>query len=187
MCESGGVTDETPSDGEKPREFPVEGYLASRGEILLRLSHYHLVYLNQNYRLFEGDMAMVIVLGEISHHNTGRHFSVHAEENPAVREIDHGREDWRELEGCNAMSISQATGIPRETVRRKIAEMKARGWLADDGGKGLYLTGACVRHFTSTASEELLTQFLRAARAIERLLGGVREFQESKPQTNEQT
>lgn len=172
VCESAGVTDETPSDGDKPREFPLEGYLANRGEILLRLSHYHVAYLNLMYRLFDGDMAMVIVLGEISHHNTASHFSVHAEENPGVKEIDHSRDGWRGLEGCNAMSISQVTGIPRETVRRKIAEMKGRGWLADDGGKGLYLTAACVRHFTSTSSEEQLTLFLRAARGIERLLSG---------------
>lgn len=151
-------------------EFPLQQYERNRGEILLNLSHYNLSYLNLIYQLFDGDLAMVIVLGEISHHNTSEHFNPHALANPRVREIQDEREDWRGLEGCNALSISHATGIPRETVRRKITELKRRGWLADDGGKGLYLTAACVKHFTESSSREQLKLFLRASRAIERLL-----------------
>jgi hypothetical protein len=159
-------SDRHPSDDE----FPLPQYERNRGEILLNLSHYNLSYLNLIYQLFDGDLAMVIVLGEISHHNTSDHFNPHALENPRVREIQHERDDWRGLEGCNALSISHATGIPRETVRRKIAELKRRGWLADDGGKGLYLTAACVKHFTESSSRDQLRLFLRASRAIERLL-----------------
>lgn len=159
-------SDHQPSD----EEFPLQQYERNRGEILLNLSHYNLSYLNLIYQLFDGDLAMVIVLGEISHHNTSEHFNPHALENPRVREIQEEREDWRGLEGCNALSISHATGIPRETVRRKITELKRRGWLADDGGKGLYLTAACVKHFTENSSRDQLKLFLRASRAIERLL-----------------
>lgn len=159
-------SDRHPSD----EEFPLQQYERNRGEILLNLSHYNLYYLNLIYQLFDGDLAMVIVLGEISHHNTSDHFNPHALENPRVRELQDEREDWRGLEGCNALSISHATGIPRETVRRKIAELKRRGWLADDGGKGLYLTAACVKHFTESSSRDQLRLFLRASRAIERLL-----------------
>lgn len=155
-------SDRHPSDDE----FPLQQYERNRGEILLNLSHYNLSYLNLIYQLFDGDLAMVIVLGEISHHNMSDHFNPHALENPRVNDIH----DWRGLEGCNALSISHATGIPRETVRRKITELKRRGWLADDGGKGLYLTAACVRHFTESSSRDQLKLFLRASRAIERLL-----------------
>ncbi|MFN5962390.1 MAG: hypothetical protein ACK5CW_12985 [Verrucomicrobiota bacterium] len=123
-------SDRHPSDDE----FPLQQYEGNRGEILLNLSHYNLSYLNLIYQLFDGDLAMVIVLGEISHHNTSGDFNPHALENPRVREIQHEREDWRGLAGCHALSIGHATAIPRETVRRKIAELKRRGWLADDGG-----------------------------------------------------
>lgn len=159
-------SDRQPSDDA----FPLQQYERNRGEILLNLSHYNLSYLNLIYQLFDGDLAMVIVLGEISHHNMSDHFNPHALENPRVKEIEHQREDWRGLEGCNALSISHATGIPRETVRRKINELKRRGWLAEDGGKGLYLTAACVKHFTESSSRDQLELFLRASRAIERLL-----------------
>ena len=30
---------------------------------------------------------------------------------------------------CNALSISDVTGIPRETVRRKLAKLLALGWI----------------------------------------------------------
>jgi hypothetical protein len=32
----------------------------------------------------------------------------------------------------NTLSISQATGIPRESVRRKLATMEAKGWILRD-------------------------------------------------------
>jgi hypothetical protein len=33
----------------------------------------------------------------------------------------------------NTLSIAQATGIPRETVRRKLDTMEAKGWITRDG------------------------------------------------------
>ena len=33
----------------------------------------------------------------------------------------------------NVRSISDSTGVPRETVRRKVAELVAAGWIARDG------------------------------------------------------
>ena len=35
----------------------------------------------------------------------------------------------------NTLSIAQATGIPRETVRRKLDAMEAKGWIARDGAR----------------------------------------------------
>ena len=40
---------------------------------------------------------------------------------------------------CNAFSISEATGIPRETVRRKASELVAEGLLERVGRSDLYL------------------------------------------------
>jgi len=41
--------------------------------------------------------------------------------------------------GTNARSIAASTGIPKETVRRKVAELVEAGWLARDG-HNLYFT-----------------------------------------------
>ena len=34
------------------------------------------------------------------------------------------------LRPCNALSVSAATGIPRETVRRKVRWLEQKGWLS---------------------------------------------------------
>lgn len=42
------------------------------------------------------------------------------------------KEGLPEPEAINTQSISDFTGIPRETVRRKVAELMDRGWVARD-------------------------------------------------------
>lgn len=70
---------------------------------------------------FDGDLDSMLVLLSVS--------------------LGTAREDWREgLFGdapaprqsrlTNTQSIAETTGIPRESVRRKLAAMKAKGWVA---------------------------------------------------------
>lgn len=42
----------------------------------------------------------------------------------------------------NVRSISEATGIPRETVRRKVADLLARGWIVREGDDLAYTPAA---------------------------------------------
>lgn len=46
--------------------------------------------------------------------------------------------------GVNARSIAEASGMPRETVRRKIADLVEIGWLAREG-RNLHLTQEAYR------------------------------------------
>jgi hypothetical protein len=55
--------------------------------------------------------------------------------------------------GINARSISESSGIPRETTRRKVAELVKRGWVARRGSN---------LHFTAQALANLMT--IREAR-----------------------
>lgn len=48
-----------------------------------------------------------------------------------------------EPEDINTQSISEYTGIPRETVRRKINELITRGWIVKDDAK-LIVTKKCA-------------------------------------------
>jgi hypothetical protein len=150
--------------------FSPERYERRRGEIRLHMSHFFLNYLTDIYQAFEGDLAAAIILGEISHHNTARFFSPDQESNRAVRELQNEPAYWSEMDGCNAYSISCVTGIPRETVRRKISAMKNRGWLEDVPQQGLRITQACADHFGADFSHRFLNGLLRASRNIERLL-----------------
>jgi hypothetical protein len=51
------------------------GYEQHQGEIALRMNHFLMRYLNAIYQEFDGDLALVIVLGEIAHHNVSRLYS----------------------------------------------------------------------------------------------------------------
>ena len=62
--------------------------------------------------------------------------------------LAHGR-------ACTAMSISKSTGIPRETVRRKIRALIKRGWLKQIGPDKLVVTGLATKHFTEFDTETL--------------------------------
>lgn len=114
---------------------------------------------------------MVIVLGEISHHNTAKFFSPNELTNDSILKIHSQPSQWDQMDGCNAFSLSLATAIPRETVRRKVAELKKRGWIEDIAGRGLRITKACVDHFGPDFSMTILAELLKAARAIEHVLG----------------
>lgn len=150
------------------------------------MSHFFLRYLNDIYQAFEGDLATVIVLGEISNHNTSHLFSAEKALNESLRAIQDDPAIWTGMEGCNAYSMSCATGIPRETVRRKVAELKKRGWIEDVPKQGLRVTKACADHFGEGFSLRVLNEMLRASRIIEALLaageeGGLTNKQQPSP------
>ena len=146
------------------------------------MSYFFLKYLTDIYQAFEGDLAMTIILGEISHHNTARLFSPQHEANEPMLRIQDDPALWLGMEGCNAYSISCATGIPRETVRRKVNELKKKGWIEDDPGHGLRITKACADHFGADYSLRFLNGLLRASRNIEALLAD-NENSSPKPKT----
>ena len=54
---------------------PLAGYEQHKGEIALRMTHFFMRYLNAIYNEFEGDLALAIVLGEVTHRNVSRNFS----------------------------------------------------------------------------------------------------------------
>lgn len=161
--------------------FSKKRYEKRRGEIRLHMSHFFLRYLNDIYEAFRGDLALAIVLGEISHHNTTELFSPHREANDTLRAIQNDPALFEGMTGCNAYSMSCATGIPRETVRRKITELKRRGWVEEAPKEGLRITKACTDHFGPDYSLRFLNGLLRASRKIESLLGEEDDASNPKP------
>ena len=176
-------------DSKKPLSEPTELYSRERyekrqGEIRLHMSHFFLGYLRDIYQAFDGDLSMAIILGEISHHNTCHFFSPERETNDLLRELQAESAQWKEMEGCNPYSISCATGIPRETVRRKTVAMIQRGWLEEIPKQGLRITPACADHFGADFSFRFLNGLLGASRKIEALLAEDPEgSHEAKPES----
>jgi hypothetical protein len=122
------------------------------------------------YRHFGGDLLAAIVLGEVAHHNlapiVNRARTPH-ELSEALRALAGTREPT--LLPTNAFSIAQATGIPRETVRRKLANLMRRGWIEKDAAGNLFVTISPGRAFAAFHHERV-QDVLETSRAIESLL-----------------
>jgi len=117
-------------DNQRYLAFLSNGFLASQ---LLRVLH-----------AFNGDLLAAVVLGEIAQHNVQALFR-DRQFRPGERleqALADPRQRERLLRPCNAHSVSEATGIPRETVRRRIENLVTQGWIIRDRHGRLYVTDA---------------------------------------------
>lgn len=122
----------------------------------------------RGYRLFDGDLMLFLVFGEIAHYNMSR-----ALQSLSVRDAPDSS-SWKGLlrslpqqkvAPCNALSISQATGIPRETVRRKVKELEERGWLVREGARSLTLAPRAIDQM-DPSGRAIMDDFNETARVI---------------------
>ena len=83
--------------------------------------------LREIYRAFDGDLTMALVLGELGQYSAA-----------PLHDTRHNKRS-RNFRSCNAYSISTASGVPAETVRRKLDKLPAQGWVIkmEDGSLGL--------------------------------------------------
>jgi hypothetical protein len=157
--------------GAETTETPwAQAYQSNSGEISILMGSFFLRYLARVYKEFEGDLALVIVLGEIGHHNISHCYSGQG----AACRVDRAKTSdgslWGQLRPCNAFSLSAATGIPRETVRRKIEHLVTKGWLKRNDKGEVFITESVARHFHSDFDPRLLGEFLNVARRLQELL-----------------
>lgn len=148
-----------------------KGYEQHKYKISVIMGSFMLRHLNSVYQEFDGDMVQAIVLGEIGHHNITRYYSGDVPllgMNESFWDKPH---PWKNLRPCNAFSISEATGIPRETVRRKIAILTRKGLLKLGPGGGLVLTPAVRTHFIGDFNVRFCRDLLETAERIRVLLG----------------
>jgi hypothetical protein len=142
------------------------GYDANRARISLALSEFTVPLLARIYRAFDGDMVAALVLGEIAHRNVETWLAEHrnpeqALHDPLVR--------TRIMRPCNALSIAEATGLPRETVRRKVVLLAERGYVYRSEEGYLYLTTTVGDDFEDM-NAALIENLLATARRLESLL-----------------
>ncbi|MBL0381609.1 MAG: hypothetical protein JKP90_18675 [Desulfofustis sp. PB-SRB1] len=100
--------------------FELEHYETHKSTIAVLMGQHMLRHLLRLYHKFEGDLLMPIILGEIAHHNIR---AFYYQEDGCLKtrsDIPTGEDRLKLQESTNAFSISEATGIPRETVRRKV-------------------------------------------------------------------
>jgi hypothetical protein len=113
-------------------------------------------HLARVHRAFDGDLAAALVLGTIAQYNTARFFEgpAAASAEPAQALVARG-EHVPHLRPCNAMSVAASTGIPRETVRRKIKWLVERGWVQQVGRDKLFMTAKAAPHFEQFDNETM--------------------------------
>jgi hypothetical protein len=154
-----------PTSSHRDEDYAVHTAVA------LTVNRYLIRHLVRMYRAFDGDLIECIVLGAVAHQNlAGLIGEAPTSVEFAERLVVHGRPRPDELLPTNAHSIALATGIPRETVRRKVAALVERGWLRQDERANLTCTSEPAAHFRA-ASEQSIRELLDAAKAISALRG----------------
>lgn len=119
---------------------------------------------------FDGDFLLAIILGEIAHHNICHYYSS-GKRIRGTRGVDYEHPDGLpRLQSCNAYSLSNATGIPRETVRRKASELVKRGWVNRDKRGGFLVAPEASKHFSADFDVRSLTDLFETADELRMVL-----------------
>ncbi|MEZ5532708.1 MAG: hypothetical protein R3E69_10030 [Steroidobacteraceae bacterium] len=147
------------------------------------VSRFTIGTLRRAYRLFDGDLTLFLVFGEIAHYNMSRALQAlslrEAPDSPRWQLPMRSLQAQR-IAPCNALSISEATGIPRETVRRKVKELEQRGWLIRQGARSLTLAPRAIEQMG--ASGRAIMEDFRDTASVIRMLEEAFSRQQQKRQ-----
>jgi hypothetical protein len=155
------------------------GYAINRARISLTLSQFTVPLLSRIYAAFDGDMVSALVMGEIAHRNVESWLANHQNPEAPLYDPDRERRE-RVLRPCNALSIAEACGLPRETVRRKVVQLIERGFIYRSPEGYLFLAVDVGDHFEDMTAE-IIENLLRTATALRVLLD--QQHQHSGPAT----
>lgn len=99
---------------------------------------------------FDGDLDTLLIFAVIG----DRHFARRVDPNtPTYRTL--GSTEVSDTPSVNAFSIAQCTGIPRETARRKVAQLVERGWVTNDASGNLRPTRRAARELAKGTDETI--------------------------------
>lgn len=147
-----------------------EQYERHHSKISIIIGHFALRHLNMIYQEFEGDLIMPMVFGEIAHHNILKFYSRTGRFQDLDRIIKTDPNWKQQLAPCNAYSIIEATGIPRETVRRKVDKLLKKGWLTKNSKGEIFITDSVGPTFMTEFNRSLLQELLDAYKQIRSVL-----------------
>ena len=141
-------------------DFEQTGFQLHQREIAIVLGQYHLRYLRRLVALFDGDLELPLILGEVANRNVGFALS---ETGVACAEVDQQIIRARgngTLSPCSAMSVSLATGLSRETVRRKLNKLADQGFLVKLPDSSFVTTSKPLEYFSDISTKEQLADLL---------------------------
>lgn len=133
-------------------------------EALLCLSVFFHRYLAVIYGDLGLDLVSVSLLDEIARHNL----------EPFAKAGGPGfprdAQEMKLMQGCNAFSLSQATGVPRETARRKVKELVELGLIELHNRKGLFITSRWMDRVSREEAAGVLAEFRAVAWRLDKIL-----------------
>ncbi|HRP24269.1 MAG TPA: hypothetical protein PLF79_12050 [Thauera sp.] len=149
--------------------------------VALLLARHEIRNLRRWFEEFDRDILLPILLGEIALHNIGafdtgggrggdgedkggRPRQAAVEAVPTALDLDCA------MKPCNAYSIAAATGLPRETVRRKIVRLVELGWISRQDNGHLFVSREALAHFGRLLSSRELSELLETADRARALL-----------------
>lgn len=139
-------------------------------DAFLTMNMFLVRHLVRVYAAFDGDLIAAIVLGEVAHHNLSAYMASAADARRRGDDATPRVPDRRDYLPTNAFSIAQATGIPRQTVRRKVKALVERGWLIQTA-RGLIVSPTPFEHFR-TFNTELAADVVATLNQVLRLTHG---------------
>ena len=86
---------------------------------------------------FDGDLDLMLVLSVIADRTRPEEWTP---ELLTYRQLTRGNGDDHMQDPINLQSVADYSGIPRETVRRTVAILEAKGWVSRDA-RGLLMIG----------------------------------------------
>ncbi len=133
------------------------------------LARYEMRSLKRLYDEFDHDILLPLLLGEIALYNigvleNGGPLGDDGDDDPDTEAYD------CPLRPCNAYSIAAATGLPRETVRRKICRLVELGWISKRSNGHLYVTAHALAHFGNLLRSRDLPELLQIADRVRCLM-----------------
>jgi hypothetical protein len=139
-------------------------YDAAQTGVTVLCTDFFMAHLRDLYSAFDGDLHAALVLGEIGHTTTRRFTEAARHDALELRALE-SADLAPMVRPCNALSVSHACGMPRETVRRKVAALAARGWIAQVEG-GWVATAAAGDHFKPEFNRLAARRLLETARKL---------------------
>ena len=128
----------------------------------------HLIRVNQ---AFSGDLTAALVLATIANRNLQSYYAEVAARSPeGLDKLVESGSHLAHLRHCNAYSVSSATGIPRETVRRKVKWLSEKGWITVGERGELTIAPGIGKRFADFDAETI-SRFLQTARQSMEVVG----------------
>lgn len=148
-------------DSVLPQGVSPACYAQNRRRLSVLLIRFLTLRLRNLYQAFDGDLTMCLVLGEIATRNTERFFDAR---NPNGQDPD-----YKDFLPCNALSISEVTGIPRETVRRKLSKLIKLGWVVKSS-RDKYIVADNLHNIFAAFEDTQTFDLLQTSHKINELL-----------------